>query len=466
MSNEIIARPAQPPMTLADIQALANEACKSGLFPGFTPSSALVLMMIAQAEGLHPIVAMNRYDIIQGRPAKKSNAILSDFIARGGRVKWIETTDQACEAEFEARGLSAPVKVKWTLADARRAGLEGKSSWKQYPRQLLRARVISEGIRIADPAALVGLYATEEVQDFGAAPGEPSRTDEAGGGSPPTPGTAAPSAPSPIPPGASEGVQNTPAAAPPPPQETPTTPSGGVDTSKVLANVGKALSGPPPCPRCGKPLANKTGKNGPFVGCSGYRDGCKFTQSGTVEALAKTLAGPIGAEDAPPVPPAAADAGDLQPAGGTPIHAAPQEAAPKATAEPLPPTTPESDVPGDQESILDSPIDRTIGCIPPRGAKTYRDAIRDGGYRSQINSASRAPGNPKSHIALKVHDAYWLEIRTAAGNLALEADDESIIPVLALTDSEYLAPDDKRRHTLRDYLNKAKANPFNGNDKA
>lgn len=50
------------------------------------------------------------------------------------------------------------------------AKLTGKDTWKQYPRQMLRARVISEGIRTVYPGVAVGVYTPEEVQDFDTKP--------------------------------------------------------------------------------------------------------------------------------------------------------------------------------------------------------------------------------------------------------------------------------------------------------
>ena len=38
--------------------------------------------------------------------------------------------------------------------------------WTKYPRQMLRARVISEGIRATNPAVATGMYTPEEVQDM------------------------------------------------------------------------------------------------------------------------------------------------------------------------------------------------------------------------------------------------------------------------------------------------------------
>lgn len=58
----------------------------------------------------------------------------------------------------------------WTIAQAKSAGLTGKDVWKQYPRAMLRARVISEGIRTVYPGVSVGVYTVEEVQDFDSKP--------------------------------------------------------------------------------------------------------------------------------------------------------------------------------------------------------------------------------------------------------------------------------------------------------
>ena len=42
----------------------------------------------------------------------------------------------------------------------------GKDNWKNYPRAMLRARVISEGVRTCYPAIASGIYTPEEVGDF------------------------------------------------------------------------------------------------------------------------------------------------------------------------------------------------------------------------------------------------------------------------------------------------------------
>jgi hypothetical protein len=51
---------------------------------------------------------------------------------------------------------------------AKEAGLTGKDNYKKFPRQMLRARVISEGVRAVYPGVLQGMYTPEEVGEFDA----------------------------------------------------------------------------------------------------------------------------------------------------------------------------------------------------------------------------------------------------------------------------------------------------------
>lgn len=161
--------PNQNLVYIGDMERMAVAVAKSGLFGLKTPEQALALMLIAQAEGLHPAVAARDYHVIQGRPALKSDAMLARFQAAGGKVVWNAYTDQCVSGTFShPQGGSAT--VEWTIAQAKSAGLTNKDVWKQYPRAMLRARVISEGIRTVYPGVSVGVYTPEELADFDAKP--------------------------------------------------------------------------------------------------------------------------------------------------------------------------------------------------------------------------------------------------------------------------------------------------------
>ncbi len=157
MSNQIIPFQQQ--------EKLALVIAKSGLFGIKTPEQALALMAIAEAEGLHPAVAARDYHVIQGRPALKADAMLARFQTAGGKVEWKKISDtEVCAVFSHPQGGEA--EINWTIDMAKKAELTKNATWHKYPRQMLRARVISEGIRTVFPGVSVGIYTPEEVQDF------------------------------------------------------------------------------------------------------------------------------------------------------------------------------------------------------------------------------------------------------------------------------------------------------------
>jgi len=147
------------------LQKMAQAVAASKLFGVTTPDQAMALMLLAQAEGLHPATAARDYHIIQGRPAMKADAMLARYLSSGGKVEWHEHTDTKVAATF-SHPAGGSLKIEWDMARAKAAGLGGKDMWAKYPRQMLRARVISEGIRATNPAVASGIYTPEEVQDM------------------------------------------------------------------------------------------------------------------------------------------------------------------------------------------------------------------------------------------------------------------------------------------------------------
>lgn len=150
---------------VGDVERMAQAVAKSGLFGVKSPEQAMALMLVAQAEGLHPATAARDYHIIQGRPALKTDAMMARFQSAGGKIQWGEYTDDCVSGTF-SHPQGGSLEVKWTMQQAKAAGLTGKDNWKNYPRAMLRARVVSEGIRAVYPGCVVGVYTPEEVQDF------------------------------------------------------------------------------------------------------------------------------------------------------------------------------------------------------------------------------------------------------------------------------------------------------------
>ena len=148
-----------------DIQTMAVAVVKSQLFGMKTVEQATALMLIAQAEGYHPALAARDYHIIQGRPTLKAETMMARFQQQGGKVEWKTLTDKEVTATF-SHPSGGSATITWTFEQAKQAGLTNKDNWKNYPRAMLRARVVSEGIRTVFPGVVLGVYTPEEVQDI------------------------------------------------------------------------------------------------------------------------------------------------------------------------------------------------------------------------------------------------------------------------------------------------------------
>ena len=158
MSTELI--PVQ------DLTTMARAIASSGFGGCKTPEQALTLMLIAQAEGRHPGIIARDYHIINGRPALKADAMLARFQDAGGAMRWVELTDTRAEAVF-SHPKGGEIAIDWDLDRAKKAGVFSTNpNWQKYPRNMLRARVVSEGVRTILPGVVCGAYTPEEVDDM------------------------------------------------------------------------------------------------------------------------------------------------------------------------------------------------------------------------------------------------------------------------------------------------------------
>lgn len=145
----------------------AKVCAAAKIFGNMNESQIATLMLMAQAEGKHPMQAMQEYDIIQNRPALKSSAVLGRFINAGGKIEWLESTDTkaVCKATYN----ESSATIDWDIERAKKAGVYGKGgAWLTYPRAMLRARAQVEAVRAIAPQVLSGLYCAEEVEFFDA----------------------------------------------------------------------------------------------------------------------------------------------------------------------------------------------------------------------------------------------------------------------------------------------------------
>jgi hypothetical protein len=155
---------------MADIQKMAQVAADSKMFGFKNQAEAMAIMLLCQAEGMHPAIAMRDYHVINGRPSMKADAMLARFQLAGGRVSWPKMEDTEVTGVF-SHPAGGEATITWNDEMVRRADLHRNPTHQKYPRQMKRARCISEGIRSVFPACVAGVYTPEEVADFAPAKG-------------------------------------------------------------------------------------------------------------------------------------------------------------------------------------------------------------------------------------------------------------------------------------------------------
>jgi hypothetical protein len=152
-----------------DLERMAATLFRAGMFKLKTPEQAVGLMLIAQAEGLHPMHAFLRFHIMEdGRPSMKSSAVQAAFQERGGKVEWLTEADDRLNQRARFTSRDGIVKeIGYSIIEAQAAGyVKALSNWVKDPASQLRARTITRGVRMLDPAVLGGLYSPEELIDI------------------------------------------------------------------------------------------------------------------------------------------------------------------------------------------------------------------------------------------------------------------------------------------------------------
>jgi hypothetical protein len=144
------------------------------------PESCILAIQHGAEIGLGPMQSIQSVAVINGRPSIWGDAALA--LVMGSAVcefvrERIEGDGDSLTAicETKRRGYPAPSVTQFSVADAKRAGLWGKSGpWTQYPKRMLQLRARGFALRDAFPDVLKGLVTAEEAQDYPADTAAPS----------------------------------------------------------------------------------------------------------------------------------------------------------------------------------------------------------------------------------------------------------------------------------------------------
>ena len=151
--------------TPIDTERLGAILVKSGFFRDTRDEAQAITKILYGAElGFGPVASMLGCYLVDGRPSASAQLIASAIQKSGTfRYRVREWTDAVCRIEFfegkESLGFST-----FSMADAKRAKLDTRTTWQQYPRAMLWARALSQGARAYTPSVFNGaIYTPEEL---------------------------------------------------------------------------------------------------------------------------------------------------------------------------------------------------------------------------------------------------------------------------------------------------------------
>lgn len=164
------------PTTFTEAKQFAGELAASNLVPksyAGKPLDILVAIQWGNEIGLAPMQALQNISVINGKPSVYGDAamaLVQSSPVCEGVEEFFEGTEGTsnftaiCIAHRKGR---KPVTARFSIEDAKRAGLWGKMGpWTQYPKRMLQMRARGFALRDAFPDALKGLITTEEAEDY------------------------------------------------------------------------------------------------------------------------------------------------------------------------------------------------------------------------------------------------------------------------------------------------------------
>ena len=169
--------------TMGEAMQFASMVAKSDFAPKDfkgKPESCLLAIQHGSEVGLSPMQSLQSIAVINGRPTIWGDAALA-LVQSSPACEYIreyiegEGDNLTAVCEVKRRGYPASTVSTFSMFDAKRAGLAGKSGpWTQYPLRMLALRARGFALRNAFADALRGLVTAEEAQDYPQAAGQES----------------------------------------------------------------------------------------------------------------------------------------------------------------------------------------------------------------------------------------------------------------------------------------------------
>ena len=173
--TQLINRQGFAPATISEAMEFSKMLADSSMVPRAyqgKPQDIMVCVQWGYEIGLAPMQALQNIAVINGKPSVYGDAAMA--LVQASPV--CEGVEEFMEGEGTANPVAVcianrkgrkPVTARFSVEDAKRAGLWGKQGpWQAYPKRMLAMRARGFALRDAFPDVLKGLITAEEAQDF------------------------------------------------------------------------------------------------------------------------------------------------------------------------------------------------------------------------------------------------------------------------------------------------------------
>ena len=156
------------PQTLEDAWRLAKMIAGSKMAPKHItcPEDAMLIMMHGAAIGIDPASAIQHIAAINGKPYVEAS-IKRALVLRSPQCEYmrlLESTGEVATWETQRVG-DPPVRMSFSLAEAKGAGLTSKDNWRAWAPDMLRARASSKLCDAVYPDVTMGVSLRDEIEE-------------------------------------------------------------------------------------------------------------------------------------------------------------------------------------------------------------------------------------------------------------------------------------------------------------
>lgn len=134
-------------------------------------AQAIVKVQYGREVGLAPIQALMGIEVIEGKPSLKP-VVLAALIRKSEHYDYrvTEHTSEACTVVILRDGEEIGTS-RFTMEDAKNAGLAGKNNWKRYGKSMLLWRALGNAAKWYCPDLFMGpVYTGDELEEYSPEP--------------------------------------------------------------------------------------------------------------------------------------------------------------------------------------------------------------------------------------------------------------------------------------------------------